>query len=162
MDTISYFNHCLARQEELLFQELAQASMWKPEYVGIDYIQSKQIEGNTVEEVIESCIKVMKADGLIKDMTHKRGPEGILLKLDVNGCLHMQKEIMLKKNGVQPYCCPITNMILDRILELLHFEITYLGGNLEIDEKNGECVIKCGIWETAEKVGETVSDWKDF
>ena len=96
MDTISYFNHCLARHEELLFQELSQASMWKPEYVGIDYIQSKQIEGNTVEEVIESCVKVMKADGLIKDLTYKRGPEGILLKLDVNGCLHMQKEIMLK------------------------------------------------------------------
>jgi len=83
--------------------------------VGIDYIQSKQIEGNTVEEVIDSCIKVMKADGLIKDMTYKRGPEGILLKLDVNGCLHMEKEIMLKKNGVQPYCCPITNASSDAV-----------------------------------------------
>jgi len=162
MDTILYFNQCLARHEELLFQELAQASMWKPEYVGIDYIQSKQIEGKTVEEVIESCIKVMKADGLIKDMTYKRGPEGILLKLVVQGCIHMPKEVMLKEAGVKPYCCPITNMIFDCILEMLDFEITYLGGNLEIDDKKEECVIKCGIWETAEKVGETVSDWKDF
>lgn len=162
MDTISYFNQCLARHEELLFQELAQASMWKPEYVGIDYIQSKQIEGKTVENVIENCIKVMKADGLVKDMTYKRGPEGILLKLVVHSCIHLPKEAKLKKSGVKPYCCPITNMIFDRVLDLLDFEITFLGGNLEIDEKKEECVIRCGIWETAEKVGETVSDWKDF
>ncbi len=158
MDIMSYFNDCLARHEELLFQELAQASMWKPEYVGIDYIQSKGIEGNTAEEVIESCIREMSSDGLVKDMTYKRGPEGILLKLVVHGCIHLPKEAKLKKSGVKPYCCPITNMILDRILEVLHFEITFLGGNMEIDEEKGECIIRCGIWESADKVG-TVSDW---
>lgn len=159
MDKIAYFNHCLARHEELLFQELAQASVWKPEYVGIDYIQSKDIKGDTVEEVIDNCIKVMKADGLVKEVSYKRGPEGIFLKLEVKGCIHMEKEVMLKKNGVNPYCCPITNMIFDRVLELLNFEITFLGGNLEIDEETGECLIRCGIWESAEKVGETVTDW---
>ena len=159
MNKNSYFNQCLARQEELLFQELAQAAVWKPEYVGIDYIQSKDIKGDTVEEVIDNCIKVMKADGLVKEVSYKRGPEGIFLKLEVKGCIHMEKEVMLKKNGVNPYCCPITNMIFDRVLELLNFEITFLGGNLEIDEETGECLIRCGMWESAEKVGETVTDW---
>lgn len=159
MDMNLYFNDCLARHEELLFQELAQASMWKPEYVGIDYIQAKKIEGKTAEEVIESCIKAMKEDRLVKDMTYMRGPDGILLKLTVNGCVHLPKEVKLKKSGVKSYCCPITNMILDRILELLHFEITFLGANMEIDEEKGECVIRCGIWESADKVG-IVSDWK--
>jgi len=158
MDKVQYFNDCLARHEELLFQELAQASMWKPEYIGIDYIQSKKIEGKTAEEVIESCIKVMKEDGLVKDITYTRGQEGILLKLTVNGCIHLPKEATLKKNGIKPYCCPITNMILDRVLEMLHFEITFLGGNMEIDEEKGECIIRCGIWESADKVG-IVSDW---
>ena len=158
MDKVQYFNDCLARHEELLFQELAQASMWKPEYIGIDYIQSKEIEGKTAEEVIESCIRVMKEDGLVKDMTYTRGQEGILLKLTVNGCIHLPKEATLKKNGIKPYCCPITNMILDRVLEVLHFEITFLGGNMEVDEEKGECIIRCGIWETADKVG-IVSDW---
>jgi len=159
MDMISYFNDCLARHEELLFQELAQASMWKPEYVGIDYIQSKKIEGKTAEEVIESCIREMKADGLVKDMTYKRGPEGILLKLVVHSCIHLPKEKKQKKSGVKPYCCPIANMIFDRILELLHYEITFLGGNMEIDEEKLECVIRCGIWESPDKVG-IVSDWR--
>lgn len=158
MDTNLYFNDCLARHEELLFQELGQASIWKPEYVGIDYIQSKEIKGNTAEEVIESCIKEMKADGLVRDMTYKQGPEGILLKLVVNGCVHLPKEARLKKSGVKPYCCPITNMIFDRVLELLHYEITFLDSNIEIDEEKEKCIIRCGIWETADKVG-AVSDW---
>lgn len=158
MDMNLYFNDCLARHEELLFQELGQATMWKPEYVGIDYIQSKKIEGKTAEEVIESCIREMKADGLVKDMTYKRGPEGILLKLVVHGCIHLPKEVQLKKAGVKPYCCPITNMILDRILKVLKFEITFLGGNMEIDEEKEKCTIRCGIWETADEIG-IVSDW---
>lgn len=158
---LSYFNDCLARHEELLFQELAQASMWKPELVGIDYIQSKKIEGKTAEEVIESCIREIKADGLVRDMTYKRGPEGILLKLVVQGCVHLPKEAKLKKSGVKPYCCPITNMIFDRILELLHYEITFLGGNMDINEDKGECIIKGGIWESIDKIG-IVSDWTKF
>ena len=81
MVKIAAFNNCLARHEELLFQELAQASVWKPEYVGIDYIQSKDIKGETFEEVIDNCIKVMKADGLVKEVSYKRGPEVIFLKL---------------------------------------------------------------------------------
>lgn len=158
MDVWVYCNECLARHEELLFQELAQVSMWKPEYVGIDYIQSKNIKGNTAEEVIDNCIKEMKADGLIKDMTYTQGPEGILLKLVIHGCAHLPKEAQLKKNGVKPYCCPITNMIFDCILEVLHYEITFLGGNMDIDENKGECIIRCGIFENADKVG-IVSDW---
>ena len=161
MDMMSYCNECLARYEELLFQELARASMWKPEYVGIDYIQSKSIEGGTVEEVIDSCVRVMKEDGLVKDIAYKRGQEGIALKLVVKGCVHMPKEIRLKKEGIKPYCCPITNMILDRILELLHFEITFLGGQMEIDEGKGECIIRCGIWESADKIG-IMSDWREL
>ncbi len=158
MDLVSYCNDCLARYEELLFQELAQASMWKPEYVGIDYIQSKNIKGETVEEVVESCIKAIKEDGLVKDMTCKRGSDGILLKLVIQGCIHLPKEAMLKKNGVKTYCCPITNMIFDRILELLHYEITFLGGNVETDDEKGECIIRGGIWESADKIG-IISDW---
>ena len=158
MDLVAYFNGCLVRHEELLFQELAQACWWKPELVGIDYIQSKEIEGNTVEEVIDNCINAMTADGLVKDMTYILGPEGILLKLVIHGCVHLPKESQLKKNRVKPYVCPITNMLFDRILELLHYEITYLGGNMEIDEDKGECIIKGGIWESADKIG-IVSDW---
>jgi len=159
MDAMAYCNEVLARYEELVFQELAQASMWKPEYVGIDYIQSKNINGSTVEEVIDSCIRVMKEDELITDITYNRGAEGIALKLVVKNCIHMPKEIRLKEAGVKPYCCPITNMMLDRILELLHFEITFLGGQMEIDEVKGECVVRCGIWENADKIG-IMSDWQ--
>ena len=160
MDMTSYCNDCFVRFEELLFHELGQCSRWKPEYVGIDYIQSREIEGNTAEEVIESCIQVMKEDGLVKGINYSLGPEGIFLKLIVYGCVHLPKEAKLKKIGIEPYVCPITNMIFDRILELLNYEITYLGNNMEIDENKAKCIIKCGIWESADKVG-MIGNWPE-
>jgi len=43
------------------------------EFVGIDFIQSKKIEGKTVDEVIKSCIKEIVAEGLVKGMSYKVG-----------------------------------------------------------------------------------------
>ena len=52
-------------------------------------------------------------------ITYKVGPDGILLKLKVKNCKHLLKEALVKEEGVDPYICPITNMILDQIHEKL-------------------------------------------
>jgi hypothetical protein len=48
-------------------------------------------------------------------------------------------------------------MILDQLIEKLKYETTYLA-KLDINEKTGECKIKCAIYETPDKIG-VVSDW---
>lgn len=157
MDERSYFNDMLVRLEELLFHELSGCAAWKVELIGVDFIQSKNIEGNTVDEVIGSCIKEIIASGVAKDITYSIGPRGILLILKIKDCIHLPKEAKLREEGVTPYICPITNMILDQLIEKLNFEVTYIA-ELNIDEHKGECVIKSAIYEDADKIGQ-VSDW---
>jgi len=157
MDRVEYFNDMLVRLEELLFHELSGCAAWKVEMVGVDFIQSKKIGGNTVDEVVTGCIKEITSNGLVKDMAYKVGGKGVLLKLSMKECVHLPKEVRLKKDGIKPYLCPITNMVLDQLIERLHYETTYLA-RLDIDEKRGECKVQCAIYETADKIGE-VSDW---
>jgi hypothetical protein len=157
MDRVEYFNDMLFRLEELLYHELSGCAAWKVELVGIDFIQSKGIGGNTAGEVVSNCIKEITAGGLVKSMTYSIGGKGILLNLKIKGCIHFPKEVKLKRDRIHPYLCPIANMILDQLIEKLKYETTYLA-KLDIDEKTGECRIKCGIYETADKIG-TVSDW---
>jgi hypothetical protein len=57
--------------------------------------------------------------------------------------------------------CPIANMILDRILEVLNFQMVYNASIESIDTETGECSLKCVIYESAEKIGQ-VGDWKDL
>ena len=157
MDKVEHFNDMLVRLEELLYHELSGCAAWKVELVGIDFIQSKKIEGNTEEEVINNCIKEITADGLVKSMTYSIGGKGILLNLKMKDCIHLPKEVRLKKDGIKPYICPIANMILDQLIEKLNYETTYLA-NLDINEKTRECKVKCAIYETPDKIG-VVSDW---
>ena len=44
MDKISYCNDLMARMEELFFHELSDCCGWKTEFIGIDFIQARNIE----------------------------------------------------------------------------------------------------------------------
>jgi hypothetical protein len=157
MGKVEHFNDMLVRLEELLYHELSGCAAWKVELVGIDFIQSKKIEGNTEEEVINNCIKEITADGLVKSMTYSIGGKGILLNLKMKDCIHLPKEVRLNKNGIHPYLCPIANMIMDQLIEKLNYETTYLA-KLDINEKAVECKVKCAIYENPDKIA-LVSDW---
>ncbi len=157
MDRVKYFNDMLARLEELLFHELSGCAAWKVELVGIDFIQSMDIKGETEDEVINNCIKEIISNGLVKEMKYAIGGKGVLLNLKMKDCIHLPKEIKVKGDGIKPYLCPIANMILDQLIEKLKYETTYLA-KLDIDEDSGICRVKCAIYKTPDMIG-VVSDW---
>ena len=159
MSDIEYCNDIMVRLEELLFHELSVCAHWKVELVGVDFIQSRDIKGNTVDEVIQSCIREIKAAGFVKDMNYEIGGRGIKLDLKMRDCRHLPKEVRLKKDGVQPYICPITNMILDQLIEKLNFETTYLA-EVDIDENTGECITRSAVYEDEDKIG-SVCNWDE-
>jgi hypothetical protein len=152
-------NDMLVRLEELLFHELSGCAAWKVELVGVDFIQSKKIRGTTPEELIENCTKEIVAAGLVKEMSHLIGGQGVKLELSIGGCVHLPKEMKLKKEGVAPYICPITNMVLDQLIEKLHYDTAYLA-ELRIDEKTGRCKIRSAIYEDESKIG-CVCNWNE-
>lgn len=159
MNKMKYCNDLLVRLEELLFHELSGCAAWKVEMVGVDFIQSKDIQGDTPDEVIRNSIKEIVDGGLVEEMTHEIGGEGVLLTLNMKGCAHLPKEVRLKKDGIKPYICPITNMIMDQLIEKLDYETTYLS-EVEIDEKTGECRTRSAIYEDETKIG-LVCNWNE-
>jgi hypothetical protein len=157
MDSIKYCNELLARVEALMFHELSGMCCWKVEFVGVDFIRSKKIEGKNVEEIVKSVSKEIVDAGIVTGIAHKTGGKGVMLKLKVKGCVHHPKEAQIKREGVAPYICPIANMVLDQIHEKLKYETSYLA-KLGIDEENKECIAYMALYETADKIG-VVSDW---
>ncbi len=155
--SIEYFNGLLNRLEEIFYHELSGCARPKSELVGIDFLRSKKIKGSTVEELVDNCIKEIKASELVKDITYTIHGFGILIKFQVKKCIHLPKEIKIKKEGIEPYCCPIANMILDQILEKMNYLTTYTA-EIEVHENKDECTLKCAIYESVDKIGQ-VSDW---
>jgi hypothetical protein len=156
MDNDRHFNQMLFRMEEIFWHELSDCAPWKTEYVGIDFIQARDVKGGNEHEVIESCIGHIEAAGLAEQIDYAIRGNGILLKLHVKGCTFAHKETLLKSSGIKPYNCPIANMIRDQLIEKLGYETTYLA-DMETDEAKG-CDLKVAIYATPEKIG-AVSDW---
>ncbi len=158
MDTIAYCNDLLVRFEEIFYHELSQINArCKVELIGSDFLNDKNIEGDTLEQLVDNCIKEIKKSGLVEDMTGKVAGRGILLKLNMKGCVHLPKEAKLKSSGVEPYLCPLANMISEQIISKLNYMTTYTAG-LEVDNDTGECVIKCALYKDMDSIG-VVSDW---
>ena len=157
MDYIKYCNELLSRLETIAYHELSGMIHWKCEFVGVDFIRSKPIKGNTVDEIVRSCSKEIAAEGIASDITYKVGKDGIMLKLTVKNCAHQPKEAQTKAEGVAPYLCPIANMVLDQIHEKLKYTTSYLA-KLGIDHENKRCLVYMALYETPEKIGQ-VSDW---
>jgi len=157
MDRTQYFNDMMARLEELFYHELSDCACWKTEFIGVDFLQSKDIQGDTSAEIIEACIREITTAGLVEEISYSIGGLDILLYMKVRGCLHISKEAKLKQRGIKIYNCPIINMILDQIIEKLNFETTYVA-DIDVDEPTGQCTLKCAIFESAEKIGN-VCDW---
>ena len=157
MDENRYFNEVLYRMEEIFWHELSDCAPWKTEFVGIDFIQARDVSGRNADEVIASCIEHIKAAGLASDVGYAIRGKGVLLKLHVTGCRMALKEVLLRKSGIKPYNCPLANMIRDQLIEKLGYETTYLAA-LDAEEQSGCCNLKVAIYETPAMVG-VVSDW---
>lgn len=156
-ESIEYFNELLNKLEEIFYHELSGCARPKSELVGIDFLRSKKINGDTLEELVDNCIKEIKASGIVKDISYSLHGFDILIKFQVKNCIHLPKEIMIKKEGIEPYCCPISNMILDQILEKLNY-LTVYTAEIEVHENTQECTLKCAIYKSMDKIGQ-VSDW---
>jgi hypothetical protein len=157
MDSIKYCNEVMARLETLMYQELSGMCHWKCEFVGSDFIKSKDISGNDVPEIVESCIKEMRAAGIVSDIVYKTSPDGVMLKLKVKDCIHHLKEVLVEEEGVAPYICPIANMILYQIHDKLKYTTSYKAKQA-IDGEKKQCLIYNALYKTGDQIG-MVSDW---
>ena len=159
MNEMEYCNDVLVRLEELLFHELSGCAAWKVEMVGVDFIQSKDIQGGTPDEVIQNCIKAIKDAGFVEEMNYAISGEDVKLELTMKGCCHLPKEAKLRQDGIKPYICPLANMVLDQLIEKLDYETTYVA-DLVIDENSGACRVWSAIYENEDKIG-SVCNWHE-
>jgi len=156
MDNIKYCNELLSRVEALMYQELSGMAYWKCEFVGTDFIRAQNIAGSTVEEIVESCKKPMIENGLVSSIDYKTDGS-LLLKLKVKNCIHLEKERLVKAEGVAPYICPIANMVLDQIHQKLKYQTSYLS-KIAMNEGEKQCLLYMALYKTHDDIGKT-ADW---
>ena len=145
MKEMSYFTDIVSELERILYYERGKGSYFRASLVGTDFIKPKKIEGDTVEEVIDKCIKELGEGGIIEDATCVRDKDDILFTFKIKGCIHLPVEARLKESGVPPFVCAPINMILYKLAEVLHVAVESV--DINVNENSGECVVRVVVFE---------------
>ncbi len=160
-DVVAYLNDVLARHEEriVVLTGRTNYARFGFEISGADFARTRKIEGKTLDEMVDSCIKQVLDAGLAKSITYSPAPlpkpEGSI-KFVVGGCIHLPKEARLKEDGVTPFICPLGNILSAVILENAGFEMGSVGNRAPnaIDLDKQECTLTGMLCQNIDKALE--------
>jgi len=140
-----YFRDIVSSLEKVLYYERGSGSYFRATMIGKDFIDRERIEGKTSEEVIESCIKVMREKNIVKDASYQKDKNGTLFTFEINGCIHLPVEEKLKEEGVPTYICPPMNMTLCKVREMMDLAVEI--ADITVNQDDGRCIIRVVVFE---------------
>jgi len=141
----SYSTDIISSLEKVLYYERGRGAYFRATLVGKDFIDRQPIEGKTSEEVIESCVKVMRENNILKDASYQKDKNATLFTFEIKGCMHLPVEARLKEEGVPTYICPPTNMILYKIREILNLAVEI--ADISVNQNEGRCIIRVVVFK---------------
>ncbi len=140
-----YFRDIVSALEKALYYERGRGAYFRATMIGKDFINRKSIGGNTAEEVIESCVKVMREDNMMKSASYKKDENGALFTFEIGGCIHLPVEATLKEEGVPTYVCPPINMILYKIREKMDLAVEI--ADITVHQDEGRCIVRVVVFK---------------
>jgi hypothetical protein len=141
----NYFRDIFSAIEKVLYYERGKGAYFRATMVGTDFINRKSIEGNSPEEVIKSCIKVLQEDKVLKNAYYKKDENGTLFTFEMESCMHLPVEAVLKEEGVPAYICPPINMILYKIREITDLAVEI--ADITVHQDDQRCIIRVVVFK---------------
>ena len=140
----SYFQDIVSALEKALYYERGRGGYFRATMVGTDFIDREQIEGETSEEVIDSCVNALIKNKMIKKVTSTKDDSGTFFTFEIEGCVHLPVEARLKQEGVPAFVCPPINMILYKIRELASLAVEI--ADITVSQEEGRCTVRVVVF----------------
>jgi len=141
----TYFRDTFAALVKSLYYERGRGAYFRATMVGRDYIDRREIEGDTPEVVIGNCIDVLVENNIIKKAAYKKDASDTFFTFEVQGCAHLPVEARLKEEGVPAFVCPPINMILYKIRQRIGLAVEI--ADIAVHQKEGKCVVRVVIFK---------------
>jgi hypothetical protein len=126
-----YANNVIYDLQKAFWDERGKGARFRTTTVGREYFLSKclsLIESDDLDHIVETINGVIKDENLAEDSTYQM--EERLLRVRVEGCIHLQVEENLIAHGVEPFTCVPANLFalaieekLDRPVELAEVKV---------------------------------------
>jgi len=141
----TYFQDTFAALVKSLYYERGRGAYFRATMVGRDYIDRRQIEGNTSEAVIGNCIDALLENNIIEKAAYKNDESDTFFTFEVQGCVHLPVEAWLKEEGVPAFVCPPINMILYKIRQRTGLAVEI--ADITVDQKKRKCIVRVVVFK---------------
>jgi hypothetical protein len=145
MKDSSYFRDIVSALEKALYYERGRGGYFRATMVGKDFIDRKEIKGETSEEVIDSCVNVLIENEMIEKATSRKDKSGTFFTFEIEGCAHLPVEARLKEEGVPAFVCPPINMILYKIRELVDLAVEI--ADITVNQEQEKCTVRVVVFK---------------
>lgn len=140
----TYFQDTFSALAKALYYERGRGAYFRATMVGRDYVDRREIKGNTSEEVIESCIDVLLENNIIEKAEYKKDESNTFFTFEVKGCAHLPVEAWLEEEGVPAFVCPPINIILYKIRQVIGLAVEI--ADITVHQEEGKCIVRVVIF----------------
>ena len=140
----TYFQDTFSALVKSLYYERGRGAYFRATMVGRDYIDRREIKGDTAEEVIENCIDVLVENDIIEKAAYRKDESDTFFAFEVKGCAHLPVEAWLKDEGVPAFVCPPINMILYKIRQRIGLAVEI--ADITVHQEEGKCGVRVVIF----------------
>lgn len=146
----TYFQDTFSALVKALYYERGRGAYFRATMVGRDYIDRQEIPGDTSEEVIENCVRLLVKNDIIQNAAFKKGESDTFFTFEMKGCAHLPVEARLKEEGVPSFVCPPINMILYKIRERIGLAVEIA----DIAVHQDTCIVRVVIFKQNNRSGK--------
>lgn len=140
----TYFQDTFSALVKSLYYERGRGAYFRATMVGRDYIDRRDIKGNTSKEVIGNCIDVLVENQIIEKATYIKDESDTFFTFEIKGCSHLPVEAWLEKEGVPTFVCPPINIILYKIRQLIGLAVEI--ADITVHQEEGKCIVRVVIF----------------
>lgn len=118
--SLEYVSSIVYDLEKAFWDERGKGARFRVTNVGRDFFQEKcrpRIKGQELEPIVQAIEEVLRNEGIVAGMSHE--VDGKLLRLRIEGCLHLDVEQRLADKGVEPFTCIPANLVVLAVEEIL-------------------------------------------
>ena len=141
---LDYVNDLMYELEKAFWDERGKGARFRLTTIGKQYFTSKVLpllKSDEIEQIINTIDEVLKSEGIASKVSYSR--EDRLLRVEVEGCIHLEVEKRMLEKDIEPFTCIPANLIALAIEEKLNVPIELA----EIKVENGVCNLMFAIFE---------------
>lgn len=141
---LDYVNNLMYELEKAFWDERGKGARFRMTTIGQQYFSKKvlpKLKSEKIEEILPAIAGVLEDEKIVAKLSYNQGDR--LLRVQIEGCIHLQVEESMLAKGIEPFTCVPANLIVLAIEEKLDIPVELA----EIKVENGACQLLLALFE---------------